>query len=170
VTRGGARPALVVLVAIAATACATFAPPMSKLPDGSYRVACKAALSSCLKPFETVCGWHGYDVISASEDRRPGDLRDVPELTIASEAQVRCKEGKALFGREPAAPAPPAASAPPPVAPAVAPAASERPPAPTVELPPTGASPPPCLVPPPDGGVSACGGPSPRTPGAAGPR
>jgi len=173
VTGGESRPALALVLAVLvalATACALVAPPLSKLPDGSYRVACKEALSSCLKPFETVCGWHGYDVISASEDRRRGDLRDVPELTIASEAQVRCKEGKALFGGEPAAPVRPATPAPPLVAPAVAPAAPELPSGPTVELLPTGASPPSCLVPPPDGGAAACGAPSSGTPGAAAPK
>jgi len=161
VTRGGAGPLLLVAVALAAAACAMVAPPVSRLPDGSYRVACNRTLSSCLEAFETICGWHGYDVISASEDRRRGDLRDVPELTIASEAQVRCREGKALFGGGTAAPA---------VAPAATPAAAEPPPAPTVELLSTSPSSPSCLAPPPDGGATACGGAGPATPAAAAPR
>jgi hypothetical protein len=158
VTGGGARSVVVVLAATAAAACATAAPPVSKLPDGSYRVACNQPLSSCLQAFETICSWHGYDVISASERRQNADLREAGNETIASEAQVRCKPGEALFGGSPAAPV--AAPAPGPAAPAPPPAAA------TAEA----ASPPSCAAPAADGGAPACGGASSVTPGPETPR
>lgn len=152
-TRGGSRSALAVL-ALAAAACAVVAPPVSKLPDGSYRVACTKPLSSCLEAFETVCAWHGYDVISATERRQHADLREVGNETIASEAQVRCKPGEALFGGSPAAPAPPQAPLP-------AAATAE---------PPASATFPACEAPAVDGGAPSCGGTSAGTSGAANPR
>jgi len=103
------------------TACALVKPRPQHLPDGSYRVSCSAPLSSCLQTFEEVCEWHGYDVIAATENRQHSDLREIPAVTIASEATVRCKKPKPLFGGTseapppaPAAPQPPMISTPPP--------------------------------------------------------
>jgi hypothetical protein len=167
-TRGGPRPGLAVL-ALAAAACAVVAPPVSKLPDGSYRVACTEPLSSCLEAFETVCAWHGYDVISATERRRhAADLREVGNETIDSEAQVRCKPGEALFGGSPAAPAPPPA-APAPAA-SAPPQAAPLPAAATAEPPARAAFPTSCEAPAVDGGAPACGGTKAGTSGAANPR
>jgi hypothetical protein len=168
VTRGGSRPAQVVLAALAAAACAVVAPPVSKLPDGSYRVACTEPLSSCLEAFETVCAWHGYDVISATERRRHADLREAGNETIASEAQVRCKPGEVLFGGSPAAPAPPPA-APAPAAPAP-PQVTPLPGAATAEPPASAAFPASCEAPAVDGGAPSCGGTSAGPSGAANPR
>src|SRR5262252_3604104 len=72
-------------------ACALIAHHPQKLPDGSYQTACDAPLSSCLQEFETLCEWHGYDVIAAGEKRTRPDIRDVPNVVIHSEARVRCK-------------------------------------------------------------------------------
>jgi hypothetical protein len=150
VTRAGARPGPIVALAAAAAACAVIAPPVTKLPDGGYRIACDDTLSSCLGAFETICEWHGYDVISATERRRHADLRDVPGVTITSEAEVRCKPGETLFGRSPEAPAPAPAPA------ALAPAAPPTPPPPPP--PPTPPPPPPTVEPsPPPGPAGSCG-------------
>src|SRR3954453_18122226 len=85
-----------------------------KLADGSYQTSCNAPLTSCLKTFETLCEWQGYDVIAASEHRSRSDLREIPDVTVNSEAHVRCRQPDAIFGGKPApvpAPAPsPAAS------------------------------------------------------------
>ncbi len=137
--RGRRAVALTIVLGAALAACAAIAPQVHKLPDGGYQIACDDTLSSCLGAFETICEWHGYDVISATERRRHADLRDVPDVTIHSEAEVRCKPGEALFGNPPAPPGPP------PEAAALPPAA---PPAP-----------PPRAVPGADGGATDCGTP-----------
>ena len=150
----GTRSGLAVVLTWGLVACAAVAPPVSKLPDGSYRIACNETLSRCLGAFETICAWHGYDVISASERKRRADLRDVPEETVTSEAQVRCRPGEAIFG---SSPAPASAVAPAPNSPA-----TPEPPNATA----------PAVVsaaPQPDGGGPPCGGPSPVTPAAAPP-
>jgi hypothetical protein len=148
--RGGTRGGLVLAVTLALAGCATVASQPHKLPDGSYQIACAETLATCLQAFEQVCAWHGYDVISAKERRRHGDLRDVPVETITSEAQVRCKPGEALFGGTTSAP------------PAPAPAA----PAATAEPPSIAASTLSCRVPAADGGAPSCDG----EPDAASPR
>jgi unsaturated rhamnogalacturonyl hydrolase len=89
-------------------ACSLVGRPPEKLPDGSYRASCDTPLTKCLEPFEQLCEWHGYDVISGSEKRRRTDLREIPEVLVSSEAQVRCKPGEPLFGTRPAPPPPPA--------------------------------------------------------------
>ena len=152
------RAALVLGLGAALAACAV-GPQVRKLPDGGYRIACDATLSSCLGAFETVCAWHGYDVISATERRRrlvPGELHDE---TITSEAEVRCKSGDALFGVSPA---------PPPAAPA-APAPAPAPPPtvePSVSVVPDGV----CGVPAADGGAPASCGEGPASPAPDPPR
>jgi hypothetical protein len=164
VIRGGGRPGLFVAVAFALAGCATVAPAPRKLPDGSYQLACSVTLATCLQAFETVCAWHGYDVISGTERRRRADLRDVPEETITSEAQVRCKAGEALFGGSPAA------AAPPPALQAAGPTAPALRPAPTAEPRSVAAPATVCSATPADGGAPTCGGPSSTTSGAPDPR
>src|SRR4051812_30621990 len=114
-------------------ACALVTHQPQKLPDGSYRVACNASLTSCLEVFERVCDWHGYDVISASERRHHDDVWEVANTVIASEAVVRCKQPQPLFGagapRSP--PAPPAS--PPPTPPLVQPSVPATAPAPATD-------------------------------------
>ena len=78
--------------------CALAGHHPQKLPDGSYRASCTTPLTSCLQTFETICEWHGYDVIAASESRTRSDLREIPDVTINSEAHVRCRQGEPLFG------------------------------------------------------------------------
>ncbi len=65
----GTRLGLAVVLASGLTACAVGVPAVRKLPDGSYQITCKDTLSTCLGAFETICDWHGYDVISASEQQ-----------------------------------------------------------------------------------------------------
>ena len=154
----GPRLGLGLVLAAELTACAVVAPAVSKLPDGSYRITCKDTLSTCLGAFENICDWHGYDVISASEQKRRADLRDVPDVTVTSEAQVRCKPGELLFGNSPA----PAALPAPTPAPAAEP---PRPTAPAAE-PPHLMAPAMCVAPQADGGANPCSGASPGTPPA----
>ena len=78
--------------------CALAAHHPQKLPDGSYQASCTTPLTSCLQTFETLCEWHGYDVLAASERRTRSDLREIPDVTINSEAHVRCRQPEALFG------------------------------------------------------------------------
>ena len=141
---------LAVVLTWGLAACAVVAPPVSKLPDGSYRIACNETLSRCLGAFETICDWHGYDVISASERKRRADLRDVPDETVTSEAQVRCKPGEAIFGGSPA------------------PASDVAPPTPPVTAGPPHTTAPAvgCVAPQADGGASSCSGTSPSVPAA----
>lgn len=170
--RGGTRQGPVVAVAVALAGCATGASQgnnLRKLPDGSYEVACRQTLATCLQAFETVCAWHGYDVISAAERRQRADLRDPAEETIDSEAQVRCRSGEALFGSSPSAPAPPPPAAAAPSVPAPAPAVPARA-APTAEPPSVAAPPASCLAPPVGGGAAACAGSGSEAPGAVAPR
>src|SRR5206468_1820772 len=87
---------------------------------------------------ERVCEWHGYDVISASERRKRHDLREIPDVTVTSQAQVRCKDSDPIFGGRPAPQAP--APAPPPRPPSSAPPAP--PPADAPEVPPAEPAPP----------------------------
>ena len=51
--------------------CALAGHHPQKLPDGSFQASCTTPLTSCLQTFETLCEWHGYDVIAASERRSP---------------------------------------------------------------------------------------------------
>src|SRR3954469_18708186 len=119
------RPLRVAVAAGWIASCAVGVRYPQKLQDGSYQASCKSPLTSCLKTFETLCEWHGYDVIAASERRSRSDLREIPDVTIKSDARVRCRQPDPLFGRkpapEPAAPAPPEPAAPVPPEPAPAP-------------------------------------------------
>jgi len=83
--------------------CALAGHHPQKLPDGSYQASCATPLTSCLETFEKLCEWHGYDVIAASESRTRSDLREIPDVTINSDAHVRCKEPEPLFGGKHAA-------------------------------------------------------------------
>ena len=134
----GARFAALGAGAIAA--CASLAPRQpQRLPDGSFRVACDAPLTSCLEPFDRICDSNGYDVVSASERRKRIDLRDVPEVIVSSEAQVRCKPGDPVLGTWPPRSSPAPAAAPPPIVsppPATAPPLPSPAPAPDGGLPP----------------------------------
>jgi hypothetical protein len=105
------RPLRVALAAGGIASCAVGVRYPQKLQDGSYQASCNAPLTSCLKTFETLCEWHGYDVIAASERRSRSDLREIPDVTIKSDARVRCRQPEPVFGGksapEPPAPAPP---------------------------------------------------------------
>ena len=100
-------------------ACALVGHQPQRLPDGSYHASCNASLTSCLEPFERICDRQGYDVIAASESRRHDDLPELNNVTITSDAVVRCKVVRPLFGGgsppSPPAPAPPAPTPPTPV-------------------------------------------------------
>src|SRR5262245_21451100 len=96
------RPLGAPLAACFIAACAVIAHQPERLPDGSYRATCTMPLTTCLQVFDRLCEAHGYDVISASESRNRSDLREIPDVTVASEARVRCKPGVPLFGAQPA--------------------------------------------------------------------
>jgi len=51
-TFGGKRLGLAAVLVSGLAACAVVAPPVRKLPDGSYRIACNDRLSTCLGAFE----------------------------------------------------------------------------------------------------------------------
>jgi rhamnogalacturonyl hydrolase YesR len=102
------------LIACWLAACSLAARRPERLPDGSYRTSCAIPLTKCLETFETICESHGYEVISASETRDRPDLREIPDVKVASEAHVRCKESKPLFGYFGGNPAPSQAQAPAP--------------------------------------------------------
>lgn len=99
------------LIGCGVAACSLVTRQPERLPDGSYRTSCPAPLARCLESFESICGLHGYDVIAASENRDRREVREISEVVVSSEAQVRCKVGDPLFGGRPTAP--PAAPAPP---------------------------------------------------------
>jgi hypothetical protein len=109
------RRLCIALAAGCVASCAVVHYPQ-KLADGSYQASCNAPLTSCLKTFETLCEWQGYDVIAASERRSRSDLREIPDVTINSEARVRCRPPETVLGGTPAHT--PAAPANPPPAPA----------------------------------------------------
>jgi hypothetical protein len=111
------------LTACSIAACTLAARRPERLPDGSYRTSCSIPLTKCLETFETICESHGYDVISASESRNRPDLREIPDVQVASEAHVRCKQGKPLFGSSDGNPAPSQADPPAPAPPETAPKA-----------------------------------------------
>jgi rhamnogalacturonyl hydrolase YesR len=102
------------LVACWFAACTLTAVRPERLPDGSYRTSCTIPLTKCLETFETICESHGYEVISASEDRKRPDLREIPEVIVSSEAHVRCKAPEPLLGVWGSKPAPSQAPAQPP--------------------------------------------------------
>lgn len=111
----------------------------TRLSDGSYRLKCQHELGRCLSQMEKPCAAYGYDVIRAGEKRtRTGPSVDFGELSIRSEAHVRCRTAHAIWSFDEAplgdAPAPeplpthaplPSLTAPPP---APAPAPSVPPP------------------------------------------
>jgi unsaturated rhamnogalacturonyl hydrolase len=86
------------LVACWFAACTLVARRPERLPDGTYRTSCSTPLTQCLESFETICESHGYDVISASEDRKRPDLREIPDVIVTSEAHVRCRTPEPIFG------------------------------------------------------------------------
>src|ERR1051325_4324841 len=111
------RRLAVALTACWLAGCSRAARRPERLPDGSYRTSCAIPLTRCLETFETICESHGYDVISASESRNRRDPPEVAGVKVASEALVRGREGKPLFGRWGGTPAPSQAqmpAAPPP--------------------------------------------------------
>jgi len=105
------RPLRVALAAGWIASCTAGVHYPQKLEDGSYQASCNTPLTSCLRTFETLCEWQGYDVIAASERRSRSDLREIPDVTIKSDARVRCRQPEPVFGGksapEPAVPAPP---------------------------------------------------------------
>jgi hypothetical protein len=110
-----------VLAAGSIASCALAVHYPQKLADGSYQASCTKPLTSCLETFETLCEWQGYDVIAASERRTRSDLREIPDVTINSEAHVRCRQPEPIFGGKSAAtpgaaPEPTQAAAPGPAA------------------------------------------------------
>jgi len=105
-----ARWILTLSIAFAA-ACATTRAGRTKLPDGSYRLTCQKELATCLSDFSSVCSAHGYDVVSAKEERSRTGVEPVETEYVASEAVVRCRQASTLFGSS--EPAKPVASSPP---------------------------------------------------------
>jgi hypothetical protein len=77
---------------------------------------CTTELSLCLKHVDEVCRGEPYDVLTASDRRRPIDISvgSYQRETRSSEAIIRCARKNPLLGQQPAEPAlaPASASAP----------------------------------------------------------
>jgi hypothetical protein len=99
-----------------AAACAGGRAVRTKLPDGSYKLTCQTALGTCLWDLADVCSEHGYDVLSAREERKRTGVEPVETEYIASEAIVRCRSASTLFGPDEPSPKPVASAQPAPVA------------------------------------------------------
>jgi hypothetical protein len=97
-------------------ACANERAGRTKLADGSYKLTCKTGLGTCLSDLTDVCVTHGYDVVSAKEERSRTGVEPVDTEYISSEAVVRCRAASTVFGGSAASAAPSASSAPAPVA------------------------------------------------------
>lgn len=126
-------PRALAIAALVATAygCAS-QNGIKRLADGSYRVECERPLLPCIEPVAKICEDHGYDILSASEDRERYGPSPWQAESVKSSASVRCRGPKPFSffgiggGSKPApkasSSAPPAHSAPPPaVAPPAAP-------------------------------------------------
>ncbi len=87
-----------------------------KLPNGDLRVACNGPLIPCLRPAADTCSDYGYDVVRAEERRETTGSPPEQQTFVRSEATVRCRQAKPLFGHDPnaavASAAPAAATAP----------------------------------------------------------
>jgi hypothetical protein len=92
------------------------------LPDGSHELTCRSHLSTCLVAIQETCAEAGYDVVSASEERKRAGPATIETETVRSQATVRCRTTPAIFGGDSAkpeaprpAPSAPVSAPPPPV-------------------------------------------------------
>lgn len=97
-------------------ACANQRAGRTKLADGSYKLTCKTGLGTCLSDLTDVCTTHGYDVVSAKEERSRTGVEPVDTEYVASEAVVRCRQAPTVFSTTDSSAKPVASSAPAPVA------------------------------------------------------
>jgi hypothetical protein len=107
---GFALTAGVVLVAFGARGCAALHPSVEQLANGDFHVACREPLAPCLVPVADRCAEHGFDVIYATERRQTTGAPPEQEMTVRSEATVRCRQAKPLVGPNPNASASAAAA------------------------------------------------------------
>ena len=110
-----ARSILAWSVALAvslAAACASERAGRTKLADGSYKLSCQTRLGPCLSDLTDICETHGYDVLSAKEERSRTGVAPVDTEYISSEAVVRCRAASTVFGAPEPSAKPGASSAP----------------------------------------------------------
>lgn len=75
-----------------------------KLANGDVRVECRGPLLPCLQPVADDCAEYGYDVLQAEERRETTGAPPEQQQFVRSEATVRCRKAKLLFGHDPNAP------------------------------------------------------------------
>ena len=102
----------VALFVVLSAACASERAGRTKLADGSYKLTCKTGLGTCLSDLTDVCATHGYDVLSAKEERTRTGVEPVDTEYVASEAVVRCRHASTVFGPAEASAKPAASNAP----------------------------------------------------------
>jgi hypothetical protein len=103
----------VALFVVLAFACAQERAGRTRLADGSYKITCKTGLGTCLSDLtDDVCATHGYDVVSAKEERSRTGVEPVETEYVASEAVVRCRQASTVFGPAEPSAKPVASSAP----------------------------------------------------------
>src|SRR5687767_5849550 len=87
------RGALGALALVAAGfGCASSQGGVQRLADGSYRVQCERPLLSCLEPAAKLCELHGYDIVSATEDRERYGPSPWQLDVVKSSATLRCRK------------------------------------------------------------------------------
>jgi hypothetical protein len=87
-----------VFLAAGFVSCAGAKEGRTHLPDGSYQLACSKPLGDCLNELADVCSAHGYDVLKANEQTRRYGIEPVDSTVIESEAVIRCRAAKTIFG------------------------------------------------------------------------
>ncbi|HTQ03632.1 MAG TPA: hypothetical protein VMI54_07235 [Polyangiaceae bacterium] len=103
--------AALALALVAAAGCALGA-HTQKLANGDLEVACNGPLIPCLKPVTDTCTEYGYDIVRAEERHETTGSPPEQQTFVRSEATVRCRHAKPLFGHDPEVPAASAAPAP----------------------------------------------------------
>jgi hypothetical protein len=100
----------VALLGLGTRACAPHA-GVDRLPNGDFHVLCNRPLAPCLVPLSDSCPDHGFDIVKASERREATGSPPEQQIYVRSEATVRCRSGKPVFGHDPNQPAPAASGA-----------------------------------------------------------
>jgi hypothetical protein len=88
----------VIVWALAVTACANPDVQREHLEDGTFRLRCPGALTTCLSHVTAVCSDAGFDVVEARDSRSYTGPTQVERETRSSEAVIRChSRGAPLF-------------------------------------------------------------------------
>ncbi|HEX6277391.1 MAG TPA: hypothetical protein VFZ53_30320 [Polyangiaceae bacterium] len=71
----------------------------TKLPDGSFKLECRKGLADCLTDLTIdICRDYGYHVVRGEEVVERIGVEPVNSINVSSEAIVRCRSSRALFG------------------------------------------------------------------------